>query len=351
MTSGLTHEQKRKPGRPLEVDPDALRRAVSELNWVLELNWGVVGWLLLEAKSRSDVREAFSKIVNQNSGCLEPFRDPRTQRTTSQELRTLRKKLPDIQERHRCDYSHLQRSKESCERAFNAWAAESDPVKQAQIQQVRAGLASEFDHAEALEQASRLALESLRIELREREAYFAQSEILRHLESNRRQFTPSNVARAMAGLPRVTARVSCDQCAKHAIEPPSGIAFPIFQAIQRTVREPLRDLGTSIEIMRELLLNGSGSNLPYARQLRKDWYFLEAAIRLAARDERAPKGSLPYRIFAEYYRTSTSHSVAESVLAKAHRLLKEGEDPEQDQGPYWDSLRTVRVKRATLPRK
>jgi hypothetical protein len=41
---------------------------------------------------------------------------------------------------------------------------------------------------------------------------------------------------------------------------------------------------------------------------------------LAARDSSAPNGSLPFRVFAEYTKTTTLHSTAEALLAEAHRL-------------------------------
>jgi hypothetical protein len=173
-----------------------------------------------------------------------------------------------------------------------------------------------------------MELESLLSQLKEREAYLAQAEILRFLESSRRKFTPLKVACAMAGLPHVTARVSCERCAQFGIKPSHGIAFDVFQTIERMVPEPISDLGGSIETLRQYLLNGPESNLPHAAQLRKNWYFLESSIRSAARDTGAQRGSLTFRIFAEYSMTSTSHSAVEAVLAQANRLLKDYEDTE-----------------------
>jgi Mg2+ and Co2+ transporter CorA len=174
-----------------------------------------------------------------------------------------------------------------------------------------------------------MELESLRTRLRECEAYFAQTEILRFIESNRRKFTPRNIAFAMAGLPRITARVSREQCAKLAIDPPDGIAFEVFRAIARSIREPIRDLRHSVYEMRKRLLNGPQSDLPQAAQLRENWYFLESAIRTAARDTGALPGSLAFRIFARYTENCTSQTAADAVLASVHRLLIDGEHPKR----------------------
>ena len=85
-----------------------LRRAVTELQFVLEQNWGVVGWLLREAKSVADVRNAFLKIVNQHCGYSELFTDDRTRMTSANELRALRRKVAELQERHMRDHARRQ---------------------------------------------------------------------------------------------------------------------------------------------------------------------------------------------------------------------------------------------------
>jgi hypothetical protein len=57
------------------------------------------------------------------------------------------------------------------------------------------------DEAEALEEASRLERNSVQMELKEQEAYFAQPEILKFVQSKRYEFTPLNVARANGRTP------------------------------------------------------------------------------------------------------------------------------------------------------
>jgi DnaJ-domain-containing protein 1 len=334
LTWESEHEQKRKPGRPRAIDPESLRRAVNDLQFVLEQNWGVVGWLPREAKSIFDVRNAFAKIVHQRCGHLEPFTDDKTRKTKPKELRALRKRVAELQEQHSRDYARRQSARGVFDRASEAITTDSDPVKQAQIQAILSDLGYKAQEADSLEQTSRMELESIRAQLKESEAYFAQVEILRFLESSRRKFTPLKVACAMAGLPHVTARVSCERCAQFGIKLSHGIAFDVFQTIERMVPEPICDLGGSIETLREHLLNGPRSDVPHAAQLRKNWYFLESAIQSAARDTVAQRGSLTFRIFAEYSRTSTSHSAVDAVLAEASRLFKDNEAPELEQGPH-----------------
>jgi len=306
-----------------------------DLQFVLEQNWGEVGWLLREAKSISDLRNAFAKIVHQSCRYVEPFTDDQTRKGNPNELRATRKRVAELQQRHRRDYAQSQSAQQYFDQASEARATDSDLVTQGQIRAILSGLDYRSKEADSVEKASRTELESLRTELREREAYFAQAEILRFLESNRRQFTPLTVACAMAGLPRVTARISCEQCAQFGIKPPYGIAFEIFRTIERMVPEPIHNLGHSVDALREYLRSGPHNDLAHVVRLRKNWYFLESAVRSAARYTQAQRGSLTFRIFAEYSRISTWHSAAEAVLAQAARLLKDDENPEVEPSRNW----------------
>ena len=149
--------------------------------------------------------------------------------------------MVELLERRRRDYARCKSAQEDFDRASRARATGSDPVKQAQIQGILPDLGYKFREADSLEQKSRMELESLRTQLTESEAHFAQAEIFRFIESNRRKFTPVKIACAMAGLPHITARVSCELCAQFGIKSSHGVAFEIFQIIERMVREPIRD--------------------------------------------------------------------------------------------------------------
>src|SRR6185437_9748046 len=109
-------------------DPEKLKRDVSELQFVLEQNWGVVGWRLFQAKTIFDVQAAFRSIVNPRCSLLELFISDRTLRTTAADLRKLRKRVKDARVRYRREFATCRESREKCERAFKAGAAEPDPV-------------------------------------------------------------------------------------------------------------------------------------------------------------------------------------------------------------------------------
>jgi hypothetical protein len=107
-----------------------------------------------------------------------------------------------------------------------------------------------------------------------------------------------------------------------------GIAFQVFQTIERVVKEPIVDLSGAIETMRSHLLSAEWKKFLHLAELRKNWFFLECAIRSAVRDSTAPRGSLPFRIFAEYSGRSTAQIGSDSVIADAQRLLSDDGIPD-----------------------
>lgn len=102
-------------GRPREIEDDALRRALTDLQFVLEQNWGLIGWELQQATTQADIRAAFSAITGFNCPRLDVFRRRPTQRTTSSSLRKLRRELANVQAESRKTYAEVMQSQESAE--------------------------------------------------------------------------------------------------------------------------------------------------------------------------------------------------------------------------------------------
>ena len=73
--------------------------------------------------------------------------------------------------------------------------------------------------------------------------------------------------------------------------------------------------------MREYLLTLRKDPPAHVAELRRNWYYLESAIRFAARDTRAQLDSLPFRILAEYTRAVTSQRASDLVLANGQKLV------------------------------
>lgn len=92
-------------------------------------------------------------------------------------------------------------------------------------------------------------------------------------------------------------------------------------------------------------------SLACAVQLRRNWQFLKSAVRSADRDTHAQRGSLAFRIYAEYNRTSTLQSAVEAALAQPNRLLKDGEETEPERRVSWGPPRKSRVRPSASPKR
>ena len=71
-------------------------------------------------------------------------------------------------------------------------------------------------------------------------------------------------------------------------------------------RKPIVDLPGSIDSLRESLLSFGKHPPAHVAELLRNWYYLESAVRSAARDMRASLDPLPYLIFADYTRALSS---------------------------------------------
>lgn len=317
--TGFSHRTQGR-GRPREIEDDALRRAVMELQFVLEQNWGVVGWELYQAKTLGDIRSAFLKITGFKCPRLEVFRREPTKRATAAELRKIRKNLDDALDQNRKTYATAKQKDESAERALHTMDYATVRNSREAVQSLRTALAIEQKEASAALDASRSSIRDLQSKLEKQEAWFAQSQIGKFIESRRREFTPLNVAMAMAGLPQLTARVSCERCSALNPQIENGHTFRMFNAVRAVIKRQPRDMNEEVEHMRSYLLQPCRKLLPHIAELRKNWHFLESAIRSVHQLSGTEEDAVIFRIFAEYQRRFECQSRADVLLAQRSQL-------------------------------
>jgi hypothetical protein len=186
---------------------------------------------------------------------------------------------------------------------------------------LRPGLADRFEEASIAYETSRTLWVELRSSLWEQETYFAQSELFDFIQSGRYEFTPMNIAKAMAGIPYISARVSCERCSslKEANQP--GLAYLIFQVIEGVFPPEVPAMSDGLRRIREIALSGVRHRpSSHISELRKTWYFLESAIASIYATGVLPRGSMPFRVFAEYKRRSERPDRVDIILAEANGL-------------------------------
>ncbi len=312
-------EEKLGRGRPREIEDDALRRMLIELQFVLELNWGLIGWELHQAKTLGDIRAAFNAIKGINCPKLDLFRQHPTQRTTPAALRQLRKEMAHSQNTCRHTYAAYISSRESVERASQAFVLASDEATLTSFQHLQADLAKRHEATDAALEGSKARSRELQSKLDQQEAWFAQSQLGSFIHSARWEYTPLNVAMAMAGMPRLSARVSCERCSGLKGTFKHGLTYQMFQAVEAVFAHPPVAAIEGPEQMRTYLIDPRRRKQIHIAELRKNWYFLKCAIE-STRASELPRGALPYRIFAAYQRRFHVQTQSDILFARVSRL-------------------------------
>ena len=184
-----------------------------ELQFVLEHRMGLIGWKWpRHAKTLGDIRAAFSAIKGFNCPELELFRQYPTRRTTPAALRQLRKEMAHSQITCRRAYAAYISSRESIERVSQAFVHDTtDETALTSLQHLQAEMAMRHERANVAFEECQAHSRELQSKLDQQEAWFAQSQLGNFIHSARREYTPLNIAMAMAGMPQL-ARLSCERC-------------------------------------------------------------------------------------------------------------------------------------------
>ena len=326
----------REVGRPSELNNESLMHAAREIQHILEQNWGPVGEKLLLAKTPSDIGVALEQVEFIRSLRLELFTQRENRKASGDILRKRRKQLQELGVQIYHAALAQRYAREWHQRAQDDWCYESETERKKELELACSTWA--YKSQDADQDLKELEADRGRLtqELRESEAYFAQSEILKFVRSKRREFTPSNVAAAMAGLPYLSARVSCERI--RALKPQlrDGHAYHIFQIFQAMFAEYPRDIDSAVDGMRKYLIAEKRAKMGHVKELRKNWFSVEAAIRFNLKQPRGPRGSLPFRIFAEYTRKFTQQQRGDMVLAETRRIVLDGERPKLEGLPHWN---------------
>lgn len=243
----LEFDTHKKAGRPT-IGDNVLMGRRDRLVWFLSVTWSDIGWQLSRASSPNDLHEAFV-AVREHSGkdVVAIFaRDAAGAPVTGAELRTLRKELNKAVDRIPTSYQEQVSCANSLREA--EMAIQMSQVKDASTElrldprlpeKQRNVLISElkkrqikFQVAESAFLASRDGEQKLRKELDDKDAAFAQAELLDYIAKGQYARNPLSLANAMAGLPNITWAQSYARCSKITCSGWPNLWFSIFETIQ-----------------------------------------------------------------------------------------------------------------------
>jgi hypothetical protein len=205
---------KRKPGRPPEISDEMLVRNRNDLLFALEESWASVGWELQHAESAADIRAALGRIQGINCSSLEPFRLEYRRETTFSQLEFARDSLKRASVNLKDAQALWAKCKELFELAQRALKKESDPQTHSEIEGKFQEIETAFRQAEKRFGQAQIRRMLIGRVVLQREAAFAQSELLKFILSDRYKSTPLTFANAMAGLPIIRWRYSTERCRK-----------------------------------------------------------------------------------------------------------------------------------------
>src|SRR5262249_34693377 len=128
---------------------------------------------------------------------------------------------------------------------------------------------------------------------------------------------PVNLANAMAGLPNMVWRQSMKRCQK--LEKPAeyGFGYWTFKLIERVNNKASRR--TFLSVLKIDLKKQPKRNFA-AREMRKNWYSLQGAIKEVL-PQRMHPSKVPYRIMAEYQRRTLSRTAVDLLFEEEEQLI------------------------------
>lgn len=312
----ISYTEARKAGRPRLIQDFALQNRFTSLLGFFEYHWAEVAWDLSEAKTIPVLREALRRAKRESVSELEPFVTEPTSRTTNQELKELRCEERKLNALSRSAYEEQRLTSERLERAIHAVNAHRGDERLQKLKtKHEQRYASTQNQLAALKEAS----EKLEERIKQKEAFFAQSELLEFVRSNRYTLSPVSFAKAMAGLPWITWRQSAARLAKSEIKHPFGVEYEKFRIVQKALEGAPRKLEKMIAAIKAVLLRKSNCSFAYA-SLRDEWYFLKSAIETISK-QRVPRTAVPFRVYAEYQRKAQYRSAADVLLQEDEALL------------------------------
>jgi hypothetical protein len=311
----LQVSERRKRGRPALAPIEYVLPRCERLLGYFENYWAEVAWDLQRARSLPQIRSALRR-ASHTDWEMELFVLEEAKTGTAEELALKRAELLKWETQLRSelqDEPEISRKLEQAERAATQFP--TNP----KIQDLQQRAQRNADYVLKRIAKLNVRVDQLRTELRRREAHFSQSEMLEFLQSDRYSFIPLNIAKAMAGVPRITWRQSAARLAKVEVSHPHEAEYKRFQMFAAAFGPKVpKHAESAIERVQGFLSRKSSRDFAIER-LRKDWYFVKVGIERAFTDA-IPKSAVPFRAFQAYRSRANAPQPGDLLLAEDEAL-------------------------------
>lgn len=330
-----------KLGRPEELSSEELLARFKALKQFLEDNWGRIGLKLKRARQPDKV-QAILKLVPGVEWCT-PFRDHAaacllkngTTKVRRRELALTRQQHNDTDKKESRLLSEYQSAWQRAEEATTAlkvvisqFGGTIDFFPFFRIAFVVAKelgveeLTSNSNRLEASLQQAREERRVLKERLSSQEAWYARNEVVKFARSTRYEKTPTNFAKAMAGLPDYGWLHSLRRCLN--IKDKSlyiAVNFQLFKRLEAIIKKtsPMKIRKVETRLRTQLLREDAASYLK--AHFGPSWWYIEQAFD-ACVGKGISRSDLPYRLMAVIQdNLERGKTMPEQELAKRRQLV------------------------------
>ncbi len=318
-----TEEEGVKRGRPTIRDNFLLGSRDAWLRF-LEECWPVVGWPLLEIRSREssaieDVQRAFAPLAGKDSFYLaRVFSRGSPQPVAARELRANRIRASNLHGAIQEMNSKRRKLEFACMEAESA-LREANPDNRAIIEKKAEGRKARLlEHDETLRRAESES-KTLDAKVPGQETYWYCSQLLDFLRKGKYAVEPLKVANALAGLPQMGWYESVARCSKMPRDHYVPFPYRVFQVVSRMWRRRPKELPSgSTEYFKVQILKLPKRDDGTRLALCRGWRDLRLAIEECWTAGHA-EDFMPYAITAAFIRNK------ERQKAAAERILEESE--------------------------
>jgi hypothetical protein len=294
---GTTQRARRKS----LIDDPSLWGDRDSLLFLLEVTWADVGGKLHAVKTADDVLAALQIWKGRSETPV--VKTLLRRESTAASAKTLTEKRGRLRELIKLSSEareRLEKCRQDLELADRAISLQLSERDKAAVEERRARRAEKFARAEAEHNVAASREEKIEQQLREFETYFARTEFARFCKSKRYRLTPLNTANAIAGLPLMGWRQSVQRCMKSEAVGANGGAIQVFNAIKRIIDSCTRKSHLA-KHAEQWLKTQKASKSVGVLELRKEFYYLQSAIKTVLETKPQPRRrELPYAIAREY---------------------------------------------------
>jgi len=281
------------------------------LQGIFSAHWSFIGWNLQRARKPGHITDALRPLASLKHPTIEllllnSFKRPMPDGflLSRQERKSLDSQMETAQNRLSAESAKVIEAREALELAHNQFAAARNGYSHARKKKkatdsflkerekwsrLSASVQTELSRRENNLVEYTEKIRGIEKEIKEKEAHFAQTELLRFVLSERYAFSPQTFANAAAGLPHMAWRTSMRRCSRVQGSAETSLNHLIVEALEIILEgaRPTSAEEAASEVRRQISTRKEFASLK--EYLSEHWHALEDATRKVWNSPTHPK--------------------------------------------------------------